>query len=124
MRSVGKLSLEAYAALLRETGVGLSLMSSPHPSYPTLEMAHFDVITITNRYANKDLRSSHDNIISISDIRAETIADAITEACKKFEAAPHAGALGRTHRASFLLPGPFDCIDELGEALKNGPWQS
>jgi len=124
MRSVGKLSLEAYAGLLQETAVGLSLMSSPHPSYPPLEMAHFGVITITNRYANKDLKTSHDNIISISDIRADTIAEAITEACKKFEVAPYVGALGRTHRASFLRPGPFDCIDELAEALKSGPWQS
>ncbi len=122
MRSVGKLPLEAYAGLLRETAVGLSLMSSPHPSYPPLEMAHFGVITITNRYANKDLSSAHDNIMSISDIRPETIADAIAAACRKFKTAPDAGMLGKTHLKSFLLPGPFDCIDELDEALKLGPW--
>jgi hypothetical protein len=122
MRSVGKLPLEAYAELLRETAVGLSLMSSPHPSYPPLEMAHFGLITITNGYANKDLSSAHDNITSISDIRPETIAEAIAVACKTFDIAPDAGVLGRTHLKSFLLPGPFDCIDELGKALKSGPW--
>jgi len=122
MRSVGKLPLEAYAELLRETAVGLSLMSSPHPSYPPLEMAHFGIITITNRYANKDLNSAHDNVISIGDIRPEAIAEAIAAACKKFETAPDAGVLGRTHMKSFLLPGPFDCIDELGKALTSGPW--
>src|SRR3954447_22785543 len=124
MRSIGKLSLEEYAALLRDTAVGVSLMSSPHPSYPPLEMAHFGVITITNRYANKDLSSTHENIISISDIRAETIAEAIAKAWQRFDAAPDAGALGRTYRESFLRPGPFDCIDELAEALLGSPWQS
>lgn len=122
MRSVGKLPLEAYAELLRGSAAGLSLMSSPHPSYPPLEMAHFGVITITNRYANKDLSSAHDNIMSITDIRPETIAEAIAVACKKFNTAPDAGALGRTHMKSFLLSGPFECIDELSEALNAGPW--
>jgi hypothetical protein len=122
MRSIGKLPLEAYAELLRDSAVGLSLMSSPHPSYPPLEMAHFGVVTITNRYANKDLSSVHDNIISISDIMPETIAEAIAVACRKFDTAPDAGVLGRTHMESFLQPGPFDCIDELSTALKSGPW--
>lgn len=48
MRSLGKLPLEDYARLLQTTAVGLSLMCSPHPSYPPLEMAHFGVRTITN----------------------------------------------------------------------------
>lgn len=122
VRSIGKLPLDAYAELLRETAVGLSLMSSPHPSYPPLEMAHFGVITITNRYANKDLSSAHDNIISISDIMSETIAEAIAVACKKFDEAPDAGVRGRTRMKSFLQSGPFDCIDELSMALKSGPW--
>ncbi|MCK1521857.1 MULTISPECIES: hypothetical protein [unclassified Bradyrhizobium] len=123
MISAGKLPLEAYAGLLRETAVGLSLMSSPHPSYPPLEMAHFGVLTITNRYANKDLSAAHDNITSLGDIRPEAIADAIAAACKKFDTAPDAGALGRTHLKSFLFPGPFDCTEELGQALFNGPWK-
>jgi hypothetical protein len=124
MRSIGKLSLEAYAELLWETAVGVSLMSSPHPSYPPLEMAHFGVLTITNRYANKDLSSSHDNIISLDDIRAETIAKALALACRRFEENPRAGALGKSHRPSFLVPGPFDCIEELAEAAGRTAWNS
>lgn len=122
MRSVGKLPIEAYGELLQRTAVGLSLMSSPHPSYPPLEMAHFGIITITNRYANKDLSTAHDNITSVTDIRPETIAEAIATACRKFDIAPDIGELGKTHMKSFLLPGPFDCIDELSRALQNGPW--
>lgn len=122
MRSIGKLSLEAYAELLKETAVGMSLMSSPHPSYPPLEMAHFGVVTITNRYANKDLSSSHDNIISLDNIRAETIAEALALACRRFEEHPRAGEKGESHRPSFLFQGPFDCIEELAEAAGSKTW--
>ena len=45
MNSLGKLALEDYAMLLRGSAVGLSLMASPHPSYPPLEMAHFGIRT-------------------------------------------------------------------------------
>ena len=34
--SVGKLSIENYASLLKETYAGVSLMVSPHPSYPAV----------------------------------------------------------------------------------------
>lgn len=122
MRSIGKLSLEAYAELLREAAVGMSLMSSPHPSYPPLEMAHFGVLTITNRYANKDLSSSHDNIISLDDIRPETIAKGLAMACRRFEENPRAGELGESHRPSFLVSGPFDCIEDLAEAAGRTAW--
>src|SRR5690606_30111304 len=63
VRPLGKLSLEAYARLLCESAVGVSLMCSPHPSYPPLEMAHFGMKVITNRFANKDLASHHGNIV-------------------------------------------------------------
>ncbi|HLY13605.1 MAG TPA: hypothetical protein VKR24_04600, partial [Candidatus Limnocylindrales bacterium] len=39
VHSRGKLSLDDYATLLRESAIGVSFMVSPHPSYPPLEMA-------------------------------------------------------------------------------------
>ena len=75
MASLGKLSLTDYAELLRRTAVGLSLMASPHPSYPPLEMAHFGVRTVTNSYTCKDLSKSHANILSLPDVSAERIAE-------------------------------------------------
>jgi hypothetical protein len=48
LQSKGKLSLEEYAACLEDAAIGLSLMVSPHPSYPPLEMAEFSVRVITN----------------------------------------------------------------------------
>jgi hypothetical protein len=118
IRSLGKLSLEAYADLLRTTGVGISLMSSPHPSYPPLEMAHFGIRTVTNRYANKDLGGAHDNIISIPDIDAATVAEALARACAAFEAAPDAGWAATSHMPAFLDPAPWPFLDNVAGELK------
>lgn len=63
MRSLGKMSLERYAEELRACDVGVSLMLSPHPSYPPLEMAASGVLTVTNRFANKDLQVLSDNLV-------------------------------------------------------------
>lgn len=69
----GKVSLEEYATLLSESMLGLSLMCSPHPSYPPLEMAYAGIITITNSYDGKDLSLRSPNIYSIDNISSETL---------------------------------------------------
>ncbi|MEG4027114.1 MULTISPECIES: rhamnosyltransferase WsaF family glycosyltransferase [unclassified Microcoleus] len=62
---VGKLSLEDYSETLNKTAIGISLMESPHPSYPPLEMASAGCVTITNGYYNKNLALRSPNILSI-----------------------------------------------------------
>lgn len=76
----GKMSLEAYAELLSKASVGLSLMVSPHPSYPPLEMAYAGVSTITNSYECKDISKRSDNITSLGEITPESIASALDAA--------------------------------------------
>jgi hypothetical protein len=117
MQSLGKLPLDRYGQVLRTSAIGLSLMSSPHPSYPPLEMAHFGIRTITNRYANKDLAAAHENILSIDDIAPETIADALASACNGFNLSPEAGWRGRTHVPSFLSAAPFEFLDNIAREL-------
>lgn len=75
IRSVGKLSLEEYANMMLETYAGISLMVSPHPSYPPLEMSAFGIKTITNTYANKNLSDFSDNIISVNSCNPSIIAE-------------------------------------------------
>ena len=82
IRSLGKLSLDEYARLLLESSVGVSLMASPHPSYPPLEMAHFGLRVVTNRYTCKDLGGYHPNIISLNSIADAALAQGIAEACE------------------------------------------
>lgn len=113
LRSLGKLPLADYANMLRTTSVGLSLMSSPHPSYPPLEMAHFGLLTVTNRYANKDLGPLHDNFISIPDVDGATIAWALADACGRFEADPDVGWKGNSRMPSYLDTAEWPFLAEL-----------
>ncbi|MBA1158186.1 rhamnan synthesis F family protein [Microvirga mediterraneensis] len=80
---VGKLSLDEYAELLNRSAIGLSLMISPHPSYPPLEMASAGCVTITNSYESKDLSKRSANIISIDEVTPEAVARALEEAKKR-----------------------------------------
>ena len=102
MQSVGKLSLEAYGALLNDCAIGISLMLSPHPSYPPLEMAHSGILTITNSYADKDLSTWHDNIYSLSRLVPEELAKAIDRCVKKFEEDNAVGWKGRSKVPFYL----------------------
>ena len=63
--SKGMVSLEKYAEYMLESYAAISLMVSPHPSYPPLEMSTFGVKTITNTFANKDLSGFNDNLFVI-----------------------------------------------------------
>jgi len=80
--SVGKLDLEDYAQMLIGCSAGVSLMASPHPSYPPLEMAHFGLRTVTDGSFCKDLTDFHPNIISAPSIAKADLAAALAEACR------------------------------------------
>lgn len=81
----GKASLEAYAACLSRASVGLSLMLSPHPSYPPLEMAAAGLLTVTNAFEGRDLRRRFDNILSVERLEPAALADAIETAVAQRE---------------------------------------
>ena len=83
---LGKMSLEAYGGLLSRASVGISLMVSPHPSYPPLEMALAGMTVITNSYDVKNLNGRSSNVLSIEDISASSIERAIAKAVQKEEA--------------------------------------
>jgi lipopolysaccharide biosynthesis protein len=82
---VGKLTLNEYADLLNKSVIGISLMESPHPSYPPLEMASFGCITITNSYENKNLSLRSSNIISIAAATPILLSQALTDAMLRLD---------------------------------------
>ena len=82
----GKLALADYAELLSRASVGVSLMMSPHPSYPPLEMASAGLVTITNDYATKDLSQRSPNIISVAHVTVDAVSDALATAVARAEA--------------------------------------
>lgn len=100
-RSRGKLSLTEYAHVLSQAAVGISIMVSPHPSYPPLEMAHFGVLTLTNRFANKNLSTWHGNIESIAEFSPEALAVAIEVQCDLYERDPHCGWGRKSHYPNY-----------------------
>jgi O-antigen biosynthesis protein len=81
----GKASLEDYADHLNRAAVGISLMISPHPSYPPLEMAEAGVLTITNEHGSKDLSRRFPEMISIDHVDPELLAQAIAAAVAQAE---------------------------------------
>ncbi len=76
----GKLTLADYAALLSEASVGISLMLSPHPSYPPLELAMAGALAITNDYDHKNMSERSPNIISMPYVSPDRIADELERA--------------------------------------------
>lgn len=115
VNSCGKLSLEEYARIMTETYAGVSLMVSPHPSYPPLEMSTFGVKTITNTYSNKDMSNFNSNIVSLDSCSASDIADALTEICSKYTGS---GTV-ITNNAYAKGGAPFgSCVKELANMLK------
>lgn len=86
LTSVGKVTIEEYAKLMMESYAGISLMSSPHPSYPPLEMSEFGVKVITNTYANKDLSVFNKNIVSVDNVSPDNIANHLAEICREYKA--------------------------------------
>ena len=116
LHSVGKLSLEEYAKLMLETYAGISLMVSPHPSYPPLEMAAFGIRTITNCYSNKDLASFSENIISLQSCSPLDIANKLCGICLGYT------GYGMPIRSDFSVDGEgqFDrIVGEIVEKLGN-----
>lgn len=111
--SLGKVSLQEYADLMSQAYLGLSLMVSPHPSYPPLEMAKFGVQVITNGYDQKDLSIYSDNINSLSDTdcNQENISVIMLEKIKNFPAMSSAkidktlGLLDEGNLEEFLFIG-------------------
>lgn len=109
--SVGKLEIAEYARLLSESKVGISLMVSPHPSYPPLEMAHFGLQVLTNVFANKDLSQLHSNITSVVDCSPEHLADSLQQLCVQ---ADLRADKGQSHMPDYLTDNEqFPFIGEI-----------
>lgn len=83
--SKGKVSLEEYANHMFTSYVGISLMVSPHPSYPPLEMSTFGVRTLTNKFAGKDLALFNKNIISLDKCSPKLIVETLSRVCDEYD---------------------------------------
>lgn len=112
LASAGKLPLDDYARMLLSCSAGVSLMASPHPSYPPLEMAHFGVRTVTNDYFCKDLTAFHPNILSVRSIAETELAAALAEACRQAAGPPETYC-----NPDYVRAEAYPFMGDLAEAL-------
>ncbi|MDU8912162.1 glycosyl transferase family 1 [Aestuariicoccus sp. MJ-SS9] len=84
LQSLGKLPWEEYPGYLAGTDLGLSLMFSPHPSHPPLEMAASGVRVVTNTFGPKDLGALSPAIDSVAPTAPE-LAEALSRAWRTAE---------------------------------------
>ena len=84
LKSTGKMTLEEYANTLLTSYAGISLMVSPHPSYPPLEMSTFGVKTITNSFANRKDKTLNDNLLSFDNANPDYLAEQLKNICMNY----------------------------------------
>lgn len=117
IKSAPWLDYSHYAELMRSSDIVLSLMLSPHTSYPPLEAAASGAIAVTNTYANKTavkLNALSPNIIGVSP-DLEGVVDGLRAAADKVRkglVASDAVNVPSTWEASFR-----PCIPPLIDAL-------
>lgn len=74
----GQMSWGEYAAFAREVDLSFSLMYTPHPSYPPLDMLCSGAVVVTNEFANKRDLSYSDNMI-MKPLQVEALIEGIRE---------------------------------------------
>ncbi|MFD2173088.1 glycosyl transferase family 1, partial [Rhodobacter lacus] len=112
LHSRGKLPWEEYPGFLRGLDLGLSLMYSPHPSHPPIEMAASGVRVVTNSFGPKDLSRLSPAIVS-----ATPDAAALTEALRRAWAmGPVTDEDRRIDLRALGLP-PSEMLDLLAERV-------
>ena len=99
------LGFDAYAEQMRESDIILSLMLSPHPSYPPLEMAGCGGIAVTNTYGSRTaakMAALSPNILAVEPT-VPALVEALAEAVGRLDdrAARQAGA-------TLALPATWD----------------
>lgn len=112
-------SLQDYAGTMRNADVLLSLMLSPHPSYPPIEMAACGRPAVTNTFGTKTARYLSDVSPCIigADPTIESISDKLLEVVRGYDRAewPRDGRLPlpSTWQESFapVLPRIVDAMD-------------
>lgn len=112
LTSLGKLPWADYPDYLRQVDLGLSLMYSPHPSHPPIEMAASGVRVVTNSFGPKDL-SRLSPAITSTEATAPALAAGLSQAW-------HAGPLPGSARwidLGQLGAAPETVIAELAGVL-------
>ncbi|MEP3295045.1 glycosyl transferase family 1 [Tateyamaria sp.] len=112
LKSLGKLPYEQYPSYLCSVDLGLSLMYSPHPSHPPIEMAASGVRVVTNEFGPKVLSELTTAIFS-----ANASTPSLVEALRKAWRAPPVTQSERNIDLSQLGLGQSEMLHMLSEEI-------
>ena len=79
------LSWQDYAALVRQADLGFSLMYTPHPSYPPLDLAASGAVVVTNRFGAKTSLARYSENILCADLDPAAMLAALAEGLRLAE---------------------------------------
>lgn len=74
-----------YAAAVRKSDIGLSLMLTPHPSYPPLDLAASGAVVVTSTYLSKRSLGQYSENIIAADPDPEALLAALREATARVQ---------------------------------------
>jgi O-antigen biosynthesis protein len=74
------LTWSQYAELAGTIDVALSLMSTPHPSYPPLDLAASGAVVVTNRFGNKTDLSGYSPNLICADLDRDALVEGLRSA--------------------------------------------
>lgn len=107
-----------YAALIRRVDVGLSLMSTPHPSYPPLDLAACGAVAVTNRFGPKQSLDRYSANIVCADLSRDALVDGIATAVALAEDEPQRTLNYRNQRLSRSWQASLEpLVEQLIEGL-------
>jgi SAM-dependent methyltransferase len=78
----GPMAWADYAAFIRRIDVGLSLMYTPHPSYPPIDIVASGGIAVTNRFGRKDDLGQYSPNILCSDLDVPSLVQSLRSATR------------------------------------------
>jgi hypothetical protein len=82
---VENLSFENYIDFVGKIDLGLSLMYTPHPSYPPLDLAASGAVVVTNKFANKENLYVYSKNILCRDLDIYDLLEGMKEAIEIIE---------------------------------------
>lgn len=105
-----RLSWNHYAALIRRMDLGLSLMHTPHPSYPPLDLAASGAVAVTNAFASKTSLSAYSENIICADLSVDGLVEGLAKGAELARNSElrlknyHTQGLSRSWEESFAPP--------------------
>ena len=79
---ISGLTWAEYLNLISNTDIGISLMATPHPSYPPLDLAAAGAVVITNKYGIKQTLNKYSQNILVCNLDTDDLLNGLKRAVK------------------------------------------